>query len=174
MNSQASSLVSPFPPKFAKHVLAVAPKISQRALALAPDKLKLVILTALMNKVLMTQLQDEELEFLHGKWVEINISDIALTFQVSMGSELLIATDKPADVTFSANVPELLLIASGKEDPDTLFFQRKLLIDGDTELGLEVKNLLLSIELDSLPQPVKLAIEKLSNTLVYLQKQDVM
>jgi predicted lipid carrier protein YhbT len=29
-----------------------------------------------------------------------------------------------------------------QQDPDTLFFHRKLAIEGDTELGLVVKNLL--------------------------------
>jgi len=33
-----------------------------------------------------------------------------------------------------------------EEDPDTLFFNRKLVIEGDTELGLIVKNLLDSID----------------------------
>ena len=34
-----------------------------------------------------------------------------------------------------------------QEDPDTLFFHRRLSIEGDTELGLLVKNLLDRIEL---------------------------
>ena len=58
-----------------------------------------------------------------------------------------------AQVTFSANSAELVLVAA-KEDPDTLFFQRKLSIQGDTELGLVVKNLLLSIEFASMPIPI--------------------
>jgi predicted lipid carrier protein YhbT len=33
------------------------------------------------------------------------------------------------------------MIAARKQDPDTLFFQRRLVIEGDTELGLYVKNL---------------------------------
>ncbi|MCL1112400.1 SCP2 sterol-binding domain-containing protein [Shewanella basaltis] len=70
-----------------------------------------------------------------------------------------------SNVIFSANVPELLLVAAGKEDPDTLFFQRKLRIEGDTELGLEVKNILLSIELDALPMPVRLTVDKLASML---------
>ena len=98
------------------------------------------------------------------------MADIGLQFQLSFDGQLILCHQQQADVTFTANVPELLLVAAGKEDPDTLFFQRKLLIDGDTELGLEVKNLLLGIELDSLPKGAKLAIEKLAVTLQTLQQ----
>lgn len=45
-------------------------------------------------------------------------------------------------VTISAGVREFLLLALRKEDPDTLFFDRRLCIEGDTELGLIVKNAL--------------------------------
>jgi predicted lipid carrier protein YhbT len=37
-----------------------------------------------------------------------------------------------------------------KEDPDTLFFSRRLLMEGDTELGLLVKNTLDAMELPPL------------------------
>lgn len=42
-------------------------------------------------------------------------------------------------MTISGNWREFLLLASRQEDPDTLFFRRRLQIDGDTELGLAVK-----------------------------------
>jgi len=46
------------------------------------------------------------------------------------------------DVTISAGTREFLLLALRKEDPDTLFFDRRLSIEGDTALGLIVKNAL--------------------------------
>ena len=73
-----------------------------------------------------------------------------------------------AQVTFSANSAELVLVAA-KEDPDTLFFQRKLSIQGDTELGLVVKNLLLSIEFASMPIPIWLSVAKLAAVIEHLQ-----
>ncbi len=54
----------------------------------------------------------------------------------------------------------MVLIAARKEDPDTLFFQRRLRIEGDTELGLEVKNLMDSIDLELLPAPVKFVLQQ--------------
>lgn len=45
-----------------------------------------------------------------------------------------------ADLRLVANAFDYARMASGETDPDTLFFQRKLQIEGDTELGLLVKN----------------------------------
>jgi predicted lipid carrier protein YhbT len=162
--------VSKFTQQFAAQVLNFAPKVSKQSLAIVPDKLKLDLLAKLLNIMLKPQLDESELDFMQGKWVEINVADIGLRFQISFEQQLILSNNAQADVTFTANVPELLLVAAVKEDPDTLFFQRKLLIDGDTELGLEVKNLLLSIELDSLPTGAKMAIEKLAVTLQTLQQ----
>ena len=50
------------------------------------------------------------------------------------------------DLAFSANVVDYLKLIRREEDPDTLFFNRKLQIEGDTELGLVVKNWLDSVE----------------------------
>ncbi|HLV27960.1 MAG TPA: SCP2 sterol-binding domain-containing protein, partial [Burkholderiaceae bacterium] len=36
------------------------------------------------------------------------------------------------------------------EDPDTLFFSRRLVMEGDTELGLLVKNTLDALDMDVL------------------------
>ena len=40
-----------------------------------------------------------------------------------------------------------MLLARRQEDPDTLFFSRRLSMEGDTELGLLVKNTMDAIEL---------------------------
>lgn len=60
---------------------------------------------------------------------------------------------KPAgvpDLHFSANVSAFLQLLSRQEDPDTLFFNRQLTIEGDTELGLIVKNMLDAIDWSAL------------------------
>lgn len=54
------------------------------------------------------------------------------------------------------------MIAGRKEDPDTLFFQRRLSIQGDTELGLEVKNLLDNIDFDNMPDIAQQSIDRFS------------
>ncbi|MGC2048204.1 MAG: SCP2 sterol-binding domain-containing protein, partial [Gallionella sp.] len=42
---------------------------------------------------------------------------------------------------------DFLMLALRKEEPDTLFFSRRLCMEGDTELGLLVKNTLDTLEL---------------------------
>jgi predicted lipid carrier protein YhbT len=43
------------------------------------------------------------------------------------------------------------MMLARREDPDTLFFQRLLAIEGDTALGLEIKNFLYRLEWEALP-----------------------
>lgn len=45
-----------------------------------------------------------------------------------------------ADLELAANAADFMSMARGDMDADTLFFQRRLHISGDTELGLSVKN----------------------------------
>lgn len=54
-----------------------------------------------------------------------------------------------ADVTFSATTADFARLALRLEDPDTLFFNRRLRIEGDTDLGLTVKNMLDAVELET-------------------------
>ena len=50
------------------------------------------------------------------------------------------------DLQFAAPLAAYLQMVSRQEDPDTLFFNRTLSIEGDTELGLRVKNMLDALE----------------------------
>ena len=51
------------------------------------------------------------------------------------------------DLAISANAQDFVLLAQRRQDPDTLFFNRRLVMEGDTELGLVVKNALDAIDL---------------------------
>ena len=59
------------------------------------------------------------------------------------------------DLRLAANGVDFLRMMLREEDPDTLFFKRKLQIEGDTELGLITKNLLDSVEWPFAEQLVK-------------------
>ena len=54
------------------------------------------------------------------------------------------------DLTISASAHDFMQLAMRREDPDTLFFSRRLVMEGDTELGLLVKNTLDALELPPL------------------------
>jgi len=83
----------------------------------------------------------------------LSVKDLNLDFYLSYdGTQLILApADTPADVHFSGNSKELILLASRSEDPDSFFFQRRLTIEGDTELGLYIKNIIDSVDFDSWP-----------------------
>lgn len=75
-----------------------------------------------------------------GRWLSIHVRDIGLLWYTSVvDGRLVVSPAAEADVSFSADASDLLMIAARKQDPDTLFFQRRLVIEGDTELGLYVK-----------------------------------
>ncbi|MGS0680526.1 ubiquinone anaerobic biosynthesis accessory factor UbiT [Shewanella sp. 125m-7] len=158
-----------FPNKLAQQILEIGPKAIARPLAIVPFAMKAELLKRILGLLLAEQAEDDELSFLEGRWVAINIEDLGLTFEVTFDKCWQVRQLQSAEVTFTAQSKELLLIAAAKEDPDTLFFQRKLCIEGDTELGLEVKNLLLSVEFDAMPVAIRVTIEKLAQALQSLQ-----
>ncbi|MFA9439731.1 SCP2 domain-containing protein [Uliginosibacterium sp. sgz301328] len=88
-----------------------------------------------------------DLDFLEGKTVCIKVSDLGIEARVQVnGERFRAAASSEADVSFQASSLDYARVALREEDPDTLFFQRRLRIEGDTELGLALKNLLDSIE----------------------------
>ncbi|KJY82191.1 sterol-binding protein [Vibrio galatheae] len=117
-----------------------------------------------LKTVFKEALEDGDFEFLEGKWLKVEVKDLQVSWLISYDNEQIVIADKAVkeDVLFSSNLNDLVLIAGRKEDPDTLFFQRRLSIEGDTELGLEVKNLMDSVDLDSLPKPMQTLLNQLA------------
>ncbi|MCD7040749.1 SCP2 domain-containing protein [Pseudomonas marginalis] len=105
-----------------------------------------------LNRCLAEPLRDGGFDLLRGRWMCLRIPDLGLCWYLTLGREgLRIASQAQAQVTISGNWREFLLLASRQEDPDTLFFRRRLVIEGDTELGLGLKNLIDSLDSDVLP-----------------------
>ncbi|MGV2874175.1 ubiquinone anaerobic biosynthesis accessory factor UbiT [Colwellia sp. E150_009] len=163
--SQAALNLKPtqkLPLQLRAHMIAVMPKILRPSLRLLPFKAQKSILLPALSSVFREALEDGDFEFLQGKWLKIAITDLELTWWLSFNNNKLVMASKEEmlannhndDVSFSATGEDLVLIAGRKQDPDTLFFQRRLKIEGDTELGLEVKNLIDAIDIDQLPSSV--------------------
>ncbi|SIQ44464.1 Predicted lipid carrier protein YhbT, contains SCP2 domain [Shewanella morhuae] len=158
-----------FSANLAKQLLEFTPKVIGFPLAKVPFSLKAKVISQLLRVLLAPQTHLDELNFLEDKWVAICVEDLQLAFEVSFDGQWQVRPLTDAQVTFSANSAELILVAAAKEDPDSLFFQRKMSIQGDTELGLEVKNLLLSIEFATMPAPIRLSVAKLAAAIERLQ-----
>ena len=108
----------------------------------------LLLVTAL-NTVLGTQLPADVKQYLAKKKLRIHVRDARLTFDFTCVAGRFVACQpQPAtDLTVSANAQDFVRLARRQEDPDTLFFNRRLSMEGDTELGLIVKNALDALEL---------------------------
>ena len=95
---------------------------------------------------------------LAGKLIRLRITDagVTLTFRVTPRGFAPSGAANP-DLTLAAAAEDFLALALRREDPDTLFFSRRLVMEGDTELGLLVKNTLDALEFKpALPAPREL------------------
>ncbi len=142
-----------------------AASILRSPIHLLPQNVQKKALLDAMGLVFREALQDGDFEFLEGKWLKVEVKDMELRWFISYQNDKLVVADKPVaeDVSFSGNLNDLVLIAGRKEDPDTLFFQRRLSIEGDTELGLEVKNLMDSVDLQQLPKALQILLHQLAD-----------
>jgi predicted lipid carrier protein YhbT len=140
------------------------PSLLSVPLKFTPFALQRQVLQQVLSWQLRQALADGELDFLEDRWLKIEVSDLNLSWLMSVEEgKLVIAEQGNADVSFSGTANDLILIAARKEDPDTLFFQRRLHIEGDTELGLYVKNLMDSIDLDTMPLLLKNGLLRLAD-----------
>lgn len=130
-----------------------------------PEFLQLQIANQVGNTVFKKSLEDDELSFLEKKTVRIKVQDLGFDWSVSTQHGRLIfnSGSEACHTMFTGNAMEYLLLATRQEDPDTLFFQRRLSIEGDTELGLQVKNLLDSIDIEQLPPPLQATLAVVTN-----------
>ncbi len=103
------------------------------------------------NLALWPSLRDLDWQDVYGRRFCVRVNDLGLKLYFSIRPQGFVPEVAPgADVTFSATAEDFLRLGLRQEDPDTLFFNRRLSIEGDTELGLRVKNMLDGVELDAL------------------------
>jgi predicted lipid carrier protein YhbT len=123
----------------------------------APFNAQKNIAEQILNHLLKEAIDDGDLEFLNHKKITIKFLDANVCWNFRFVNNRLIFCNSAdiGQVTISGDSDSFLLLAAGQKDPDTLFFRRLLTIEGDTELGLEVKNLLDSLEMDTLPMPLQ-------------------
>lgn len=150
--------------KLRSRIVHFGPSLLSVPVKLTPFALKRQVLEQVLSWQFRQALDDGELEFLEGRWLSIHVRDIDLQWFTSVvNGKLVVSQNAQADVSFSADASDLLMIAARKQDPDTLFFQRRLVIEGDTELGLYVKNLMDAIELEQMPKALRMMLLQLAD-----------
>jgi predicted lipid carrier protein YhbT len=119
-----------------------------RALGRLPAYPGSVLFACGLNAALAPQLPADVREALSDKVVRISVTDCGLQFDVTWRGARFYGL-RPVgtpDLAIGASAHDFLLLAQRREDPDTLFFGRRLSMEGDTELGLLVKNTLDAID----------------------------
>lgn len=130
----------------------ILPKQVGEFLSVLPGYPKTLMFAQAVNLALGNTLRSEVLQPLRGKLISIRVNDAGVAFYFTLDRRGMVAcrrTREP-DLTISASAYDFLMLALRKEDPDTLFFSRRLCMEGDTELGLLVKNTLDALELPPL------------------------
>ena len=115
-----------------------------------------------LNLILRPLLSPESEEVLRGRVIGIQVDDAGIDVRVRLGPRGFVPLQSavPAEVAFRASAYDFYLIARRIEDPDTLFFNRRLRIEGDTELGLVVKNSIDAIDWQNLPAPLRALVDR--------------
>lgn len=132
---------------------AAATRIGRRLPALPPA---IGLAGALNLAVLAGVLPRTEIDTLDGKRFRIAVSDAGMTIGLTVRDGLFLPDggDLPLpDLIITAPLASFLQLLGRQVDPDTLFFERRLALEGDTELGLQVKNLLDAADFSRLLPP---------------------
>ena len=130
-----------------------------QGIARAPFEFQRLILEKILQQVFSESLQDGDFEFLENRTLHVYIDDLDAGWYLgSHNSRLILYKDSQPVTLIRGRLNAFIRLLARREDPDTLFFQRDLIIEGNTEVGLEMKNLMDNLNLDDLPFPVKKGI----------------
>ncbi len=113
-----------------------------------PMPIKQLLAEAPLNRVFAEAISDGEFDEFEGRRIRLEINGGQPGVTLGYWAGRLRVLNGPGDATIRGSVSAFKTLAERKQDPDQLFFQRRLVIEGDTELGLGLKNLLDSLDWD--------------------------
>lgn len=138
----------PPPSRWAPLLRALPPRLQQRLLERA------------MAAVLAAPVADGSLGFMEGRRLGIEVTDLGLRWVVELRDGRLQAGAEAAEASVRGTATDLLLLASRFEDADTLFFQRRLVLTGDVELGLTARNMLERLPWEQVPLALRIGLNR--------------
>ncbi len=118
------------------------------------------LLETAVSSVLAAPLEDGSLDFMRDRRLGIDVRDLRLRWVFVLRNGKLCVTNEEPDALVSGSATNLLLLAGRLEDADTLFFQRALVLTGDTELGLTARNLLERLPWDRVPLGIRIVLNR--------------
>jgi len=138
------------PVNTAKFTAPKLPTLLSLPFRMAPKPLQFKSIELFLTQIFKTELVEQRLDFLTDRHITINISDAFIHFGLSLKQnkiQVFTPINEP-DLTLTTDCYTLLQLISQQADADGLFFNRRLDSQGDTELGLYVKNFLASLDPD--------------------------
>ncbi|PXW24828.1 ubiquinone anaerobic biosynthesis accessory factor UbiT [Paraburkholderia caballeronis] len=116
-----------------------------------PARPPAIALAALLNLHLLPLLDAETRERLERRRYVIDVTDVGIAIGLTLTAGRFAAspTGGEADLCIAAGSRDFLRLAAREIDADTLFFARRLTMQGDTELGLIVRNAIDAVDFDA-------------------------
>jgi predicted lipid carrier protein YhbT len=127
---------------------ACLPRLLALPIAMTPGVVHASVAARALNHALAAQLARDELDFLSGRRVLLHVQDAGMRLMLTCGDNGLAPARGAPDLVVRGSLYDFMLLAARRVDPDTLFFQRRLCMEGDTELGLGLKNFLAALDED--------------------------
>jgi len=125
-----------------------------------PPVLQRRVLRRVIATVLVAPIDAGALEFMRGRRLGIEVTDLGLHWVIEFNDAGVSVSECQPEASVRGSVTDLLLLASRLEDADTLFFQRRLNLTGDTELGLTVRNLLERLPWETVPLGLRIGLNR--------------
>ena len=111
-----------------------------------PVPLKQLAAEAPLNRIFARAIEDGEFDDFEGRRIRLEVHGGQPGITIGFWAGRLRVVDGPGEATIRGSLAAFRTLAERSQDPDQLFFQRRLVIEGDTELGLALKNLLDSLD----------------------------
>ncbi len=112
-----------------------------RRLPVAPPSF---VVARLLDRILLPRLDAGQRQALAGRVVEVELAELGARVRLILGRSGFAAAPggTPPTLHVKAHADALWLLLRGESDADRLFFERRLVVEGDTEYGLILKNTL--------------------------------
>lgn len=101
------------------------------------------VLSVLLDRLLLPKLPADARSALSGRCVALAVTDFGLDLRLVLARDgFRPEAETPPVLRIAAASTDFWRLLRGKDDADRLFFERALVMEGDTEFGLVLKNTL--------------------------------
>lgn len=99
-------------------------------------------LTLALNRWLLPRIPKDSRAALSNRTVQADVTDLGLTLKMQLQARgfVLAPNGSKVELRIAAASQTFWRLMRGTDDADRLFFERALVMEGDTELGLILKN----------------------------------